>query len=219
MEFPVEKTLTCGHRITFTGGPLGKVPAPPELPHQKDERVIEGYGGLLADYPELSPSRVLEIGVCGGGSLAIWRAMWPEADVIGVDNNLGQVPQWTRDHLESGGCGKPAVLRHIDMPPAVTNPADLARRELQGLGEFDLIVDDGGHGPRAVFPGFEIMWPMLRPGGLYIVEDWIQDFLEPQKTSWFWLQRLIGDWQADRGVEGSPYKVAFYRGLVAMQKR
>ena len=38
-------------------------------------------------------------------------------------------------------------------------------------GQFDVIVDDGGHNSMHILKTFEYMWPQLNPGGLYFIED------------------------------------------------
>jgi hypothetical protein len=36
----------------------------------------------------------------------------------------------------------------------------------------DLVVDDASHTYEATKTSFEILFPLLRPGGIYIIEDW-----------------------------------------------
>ena len=50
--------------------------------------------------------------------------------------------------------------------------ADLNRWVAESGGEFDLIVDDGGHGNDMWLHSFEVLWnKALRPGGFYFIED------------------------------------------------
>jgi cephalosporin hydroxylase len=211
MTFQTEQDLPCGHRIGFGGGLPGEDPL---VAHQKDALVITGYEGLLRDYPELHPGSVLELGVCCGGSLALWRALWPQARVAGIDHRLDQIAPWARQHLL--GCGKPVELHDLALPP--DGGFEEARVRLQALGTFDLIIDDARHGPEAVMPALEILWPSVAAGGLYVIEDWIHEFLQPRDTSWGCLQKLIGNWQVPSVQPGCPSKVTFYRGLIAMEK-
>ena len=37
--------------------------------------------------------------------------------------------------------------------------------------ELDVIIDDGSHDPEDMMLGFDIMFPLLKEGGLYILED------------------------------------------------
>merc|ERR1712029_878213 len=38
-------------------------------------------------------------------------------------------------------------------------------------GNFDIIIDDGSHVPNHQLVSFETLWPSIKPGGMYIVED------------------------------------------------
>lgn len=38
-------------------------------------------------------------------------------------------------------------------------------------GSFDVVIDDGSHIPSHVFKIFQHYWPLIKPGGLYVIED------------------------------------------------
>lgn len=38
-------------------------------------------------------------------------------------------------------------------------------------GQFDVVVDDGGHFQHHIFNSFAALWPQVKPGGLYFIED------------------------------------------------
>jgi cephalosporin hydroxylase len=40
-------------------------------------------------------------------------------------------------------------------------------------GAFDLIIDDGNHHGPTVTSSFRLLWPLVKPGGYYVVEDWM----------------------------------------------
>ena len=199
-----ELSLPCGHRITF--GSCGAAGEPGQITHQKDPQMVEAYSDFFADRPNFAPERLLEIGVCRGGSLAIWRELFPSAkDIIGVDNNLSQVQPWTHDHYREDAR---IQVHHMEMPDP----------RIQNFGMFDLIIDDGGHGPKAVFPAFELCWSMLKPGGIYIVEDWHQDFLEPKVQMSHFVEKLIGYWPDPMPPKDAPFKITAYRAFFAMER-
>lgn len=104
---------------------------------------------------------ILELGIDRGGSLLAWRDYFPQAQIYGAD-----------------------ILdcRHLDEPRIRTFQADLrigvevAGRVLSQLKphELDIVIDDGPHSLVQQFGCLFLLWPHLKPGGLYIVEDAIQ---------------------------------------------
>lgn len=100
---------------------------------------------------ELGPSaKVCEIGVLDGESLRMWQSLFPLGDITGADiNPAATFPKGVRK-----------VLASQDDP------------RLGELGPFDLIVDDASHDGALTAKTFAIMWPGVKPGGFYVVEDW-----------------------------------------------
>ena len=45
------------------------------------------------------------------------------------------------------------------------------RERIAGSGPFDIVIDDGSHVPEHQIATFKTLWPALRGGGLYAVED------------------------------------------------
>jgi demethylmacrocin O-methyltransferase len=104
---------------------------------------------------ELRELKMLELGVAEGGSLRAWNRYLPRATVIGTD--------------EIAACnryaGPQAIIEIID---------HRERSQLESLSKyapFDIIIDDGSHQPDAVRLAYDVLWPMLKVGGSYIVED------------------------------------------------
>ena len=100
---------------------------------------------------------VLEVGVRGGGSLDMWAAVFgPACRVYGVDID----PECTRYE---------AANRHI----LIGDQGDRAfwARVKATLPPLDVVIDDGSHVPEHQIATFEELWPMLRPGGVYLIED------------------------------------------------
>jgi cephalosporin hydroxylase len=95
---------------------------------------------------------VLEIGVFRGASIRAWRHLPDPVEVVGVDRNP---------------CPGIPVIRCTapDFGPAL--------EQLQGQ-EFDLIIDDGSHVASHQIAAIQQLAPLLRAGGLFVVED-LQD--------------------------------------------
>lgn len=103
------------------------------------------------------PVRILEIGVAQGGSLQMWRNYFgPESVVYGVDLN-------------------PACKSLEEDGIRIRIGSQSDRRFLASLreeiGELDVVIDDGGHHMREQIATFEELFPIVRPGGVYLCED------------------------------------------------
>lgn len=100
---------------------------------------------------------ILEFGVLHGGSLQMWKQYFgPKARIYGVDINT-RCLTLAEDNI--------TILM-----------ADQDNREsLRGikntLPPFDIIIDDGGHTMTQQINTFEEMYPHVKDGGIYLVED------------------------------------------------
>lgn len=110
----------------------------------------------------LAPFTMLELGIGGynypergGESLRMWFNYFPSAKIVGVDCYEKTGMANDRIFVEQGSQDDPAFLNHVN----------------QKHGPFDLIVDDASHVNKLTIRSFEILFPLLKPGGLYIVED------------------------------------------------
>lgn len=129
--------------------------------------------GYLPDYlrlvADVGPDAVIcEVGVLSGDSLDMWRALCPGATIIGVDVNAdARWPDGTHR----------IVLSQDDVGLAAS------------VGMFapdgcDLIVDDASHIGHLSAATFSLLWPMVRPGGYYVVEDWADPWVSPELARW-----------------------------------
>jgi len=100
--------------------------------------------------------RVCEVGVYRGASLKMWQALFPAGLVAGVDNApyAAWPPGTVQVVAEQDDPGLPALLTEVS-PDG-----------------FDLIVDDASHDGKLTRRTWELLWPLVRPGGYYVIEDW-----------------------------------------------
>ena len=126
------------------------------VPATFDSDKIEPHGYFqtyMRIAAELGPrTRICELGVENGESLRMWQALFPLGEIYGVDYS----PRATW----------PAGTRG-----AVCNQDDPALPGLLG-GTFGLIVDDASHDGTKTRTSFDLLWPLVKPGGYYVVEDW-----------------------------------------------
>jgi 8-demethyl-8-alpha-L-rhamnosyltetracenomycin-C 2'-O-methyltransferase len=119
--------------------------------HHGTDKLSHGY--CPAYERHLGPLRdqsidLLEIGVWTGNSLRMWADYFPRARVVGVD---------IEDYGVAAGGRIEVVITDI--------------KAYRPDRDFDVVVDDGSHVPEDVFAASSILWPRLRPGGWYVVED------------------------------------------------
>lgn len=95
--------------------------------------------------------RVCELGVRRGDSLRLWQVLFPQGDVAGVDINPDAI--WPD--------GTTRIVASQDDPDL---PAQVGTR--------DLIVDDASHLGKPTMIALSHLWPCVRPGGYYVIEDW-----------------------------------------------
>jgi len=128
------------------------------------------YETLLRDRRD-EPLRLLELGLLrhdvqarnpGGPyaeapSLAMWREYFPNAMIYGFDiGDFSAVPPMSRVEIIRGDMG---------------NPFDLEMLVAKTGGEFDLILDDASHASHHQQIALAFLFPHLRLGGIYFVED------------------------------------------------
>ncbi len=123
---------------------------------QKIESYFEVYDRYFAPLRG-KPVKMLEIGVARGGSIAGWKKYFGEAelDYTGLDIN----PDCNR-------FARKGVKIVIGDQMDRSLLADVAR-----AGPYDIIIDDGGHVTGQQIVSFEQLFPAVRDGGYYVVED------------------------------------------------
>ena len=108
----------------------------------------------------LDVRRVLEVGVGNGASLRMWLDYFPSARVFGIDLTFRNVsPPLSTERV---------MLCEADQ--AKRNELTLALKMLGG-GQFDLVVEDGGHSMEQQQVTLACLLPHVAVGGYYILED------------------------------------------------
>ncbi|OGM55884.1 hypothetical protein A3F62_01525 [Candidatus Woesebacteria bacterium RIFCSPHIGHO2_12_FULL_44_11] len=108
------------------------------------------------------PLNLLEIGVGWGGSLFTWAEYFPKAKITGIDNN----PK--RKEFEEGNI-KVFIGDQAD--------SDFLKSVNEQTGPFDIVIDDGGHMMHQQITAFKTLFPLLKDGGYYVIEDWQTSYL------------------------------------------
>jgi cephalosporin hydroxylase len=121
------------------------------------DKVAHGYlPTYLRLAAELGPAaRVCEVGVWHGGSLLMWQTLFPDGLIAGVDVDPGAIwPEGTRQVVSPQDAP--------DLPAMLSKHADA----------YELVVDDASHDGELSRRTFDLLWPLVAPGGYYVIEDW-----------------------------------------------
>ena len=195
--------------------------------YSQTDRLAHKWHDYLAAYDRHASQfrgrsvNVLEIGVCHGGSLQVWkRYLGPNATVHGIDIlEICRQVEEPRIHIH-----------HCD-----TGDLDSIRLALSKIGPLDLVVDDGSHIGEHQIRCFEEIFPILRDGGVYFVEDlqcsYWRDFKGGYKRRGTFIEyakELIDRQHAwyisdERAVSTEWYarnirSISFYDGIAAIEK-
>lgn len=164
---------------------------PPEALRPLDLQGWRSIHPFLAEaVSEMRPEVVVEIGTWKGASTLYLARTMAEHGVVGtivaVDTWLGAVDHWADPALfrelatENGYPSlyrtflanvlrEGAAERVVPLPLDSVNAAELMR--LRGV-QADVIHLDAGHEEASVAADLRAWWPVLRPGGLFIADDY-----------------------------------------------
>lgn len=103
-----------------------------------------------------NPLKMLEIGVQNGASLRAWHEYFPNAQIIGMDIN--DKSEFDNDRIKTfkGHQGIRGWLKKFSRKFG---------------SDFDFIIDDGSHFNKDMLVSLGHLYPYLKPGGTYFVED------------------------------------------------
>lgn len=118
------------------------------------------YEALLKPYRRKRVS-VLELGVggyeksLGGESLLMWATYFRKGKIYGID--IFDKTSLSQGRIKVYQCSQTDRRRLTELAGEV--------------GPFDLVLDDGSHENPHQIESFRILWPFVREGAVYIVED------------------------------------------------
>lgn len=161
-----------------------------------------GYLSLYEQHLEPrrnEPLTLLEFGVLDGASLRTWRDYLPHATIVGLDH---------KPAITIPGC--------ITIQGGQDDPAAIAK--VAQHGPYDVIIDDASHVSSKTIASFQLLYPHLAPGGLYVIEDLHSSFwpaiygeqeasYDPRSgkaTAMFFLKGLADETQFDPAQNPTP---------------
>lgn len=120
---------------------------------QSNHHYGDAYESLFSDRDAVQ--LVMEVGVADGSCLCAWRDIFPNALVVGMDIHPSDRAHGERIEFHLGDqrsrkdCERAAAGR-----------------------QFDMIVEDAVHWTDHTLLTLYWLWPYVKPGGIYVVEEW-----------------------------------------------
>jgi hypothetical protein len=173
-------------RIASDWGEWDEVPAStPELfVLLKPQHMLEDY---LRRFRRDRPRTIVEVGVYqGGGAAMLWQLCRPET-LVGIELAREPAPALVayKAREQADGMHLHWATNQADVPTIL----ELVQHDL-GDRPLDLVVDDASHVYALTRITFETLFPRVRPGGTYVIEDW------------GWAHWRGAPWQVDGGPFG-----------------
>ena len=152
----------------------------------KDRWVLDQYAAFFSSLPAFQPKRILEIGIWAGGSAVLLSELFRPTRLVAIDVKRMDQIGWANvrnleQYITARGMGDRLKLFWETDQGDVKRLRDIVRGEFGGV--LDLVIDDGSHMYRLTKQSFEAVFPFVKPGGWYVVEDWGWD-LQPGFESW-----------------------------------
>ncbi len=155
-------------------------------------------------FRDMTPTKVLEIGIASGGSLAAWADYFgDQTTIIGMDITLKNVIH-----------GKNKANVQMILGDA-TRFSDI-HQHLGVEGSFDIIIDDGSHRFVDQVCSMVLLLDRVKDGGYYIIEDFVE--LTEENLN------IIGKLATKHQMHAKIYDLRSVKGewsdvMIVMQKR
>ena len=98
---------------------------------------------------------VLEIGITDGSCMLAWREVFPNALIVGLD-------------IEPSACQR---LDRLEFHLGDQRVKADCERAAAGR-KFDVIIEDAFHSTDNTLLSLFWLWPFVKPGGIYVIEEW-----------------------------------------------
>lgn len=155
----------------------------------KTRPLLEASLRLIDD---LGARRIVELGIAQGGSAGLFALYARPDQLAAVDLATERIGPLDRLIADRGLTDRVHVAYGVDQSDRAALEAAIAP---MGPAPLDLVLDDASHRYAETLASFEALFPRLRPGGVYAIEDWDWGHLpgadelaaaDPEGTSGWW---------------------------------
>jgi cephalosporin hydroxylase len=130
-----------------------------------DKGAMHSYIELYEQYFQSKKSSVslLEIGMMTGGSMHLWQQYFENYNLVGIDLS----PTWNQPRPFQAEVEQDPNIHLVFGVDSTQDPVPaIVASQL-----FDFVIDDGDHRVGSQLATFKKYWPYVKSGGVYFVED------------------------------------------------
>ena len=136
----------------------------------KIKPLVDQYAKFWSLKKDFDARNILELGMWDGGSIAFWFECFRPDKLVGVDLQQKEDNQYFKRYKSTRNADHNIKTYWGTDQGNSTRLRQIVHTEFQD--SLDLVIDDASHMYALTKKSFETLFPLLRPGGLYIIEDW-----------------------------------------------
>ena len=118
---------------------------------------------------------MVEVGIDQGGSTSFFTKLFRPKALLAIDLANNPLPELTKFLAEHDEEKRVKVHLGVNQSDRVEVPRLVD--DIFATQSLDIVVDDASHLLEPTTATFEMLFPRLRQGGVYIIEDWTGDHL------------------------------------------
>jgi SAM-dependent methyltransferase len=187
----------------------------------KSRPLIEQYAQYWKTNNSFRCETIFELGIWDGGSVAFWSEQFHPKKHVAVDIMKKKESPYLQRYIATRGLeGALRTFWEVDQKDGGALRRIVHSELPDGI---DLVIDDASHIYEPTKISFETLFPFLRPGGVYIIEDWGWEFWDLRSTSDLATERgltrllhdVIGATASSPGLVSS---VCVFQGFAAIER-
>jgi hypothetical protein len=189
----------------------------------KMKGLYDQYADFFERHLVAPPAHVVELGMWDGGSAVIWHHALRPRKLLAVDLRKREDSPYLQ-HYRAVEDPHGALITEWGVDQSDGGRL-LGLVEREGMAPLDLILDDASHQLGPTRASFDALFPLLRPGGFYVIEDWAWEFFDDSQAPghpWRFLPTLtelvIDALAVLGGRSGIVSNVVAYRNFVGIQR-
>ena len=188
----------------------------------KIKQLVDQYAHFFATR-DFQCQRLLELGMWEGGSLAFWNEAFRPSKIVGIDwAKRTDGPYFLRYTGDNNLRDRVKAYWSVDQADKI-RLREIVNAEFDG--PLDLVIDDASHTYEPTLSSFQTLFPFIRPGGFYMIEDWAWEHWpacyvgDDSRANDEGLSDLVSQMVQAAGTSDSLIKsVTVYEGFAAVER-